>query len=51
MIILCVGEGGRVCLRANALLLWLMDAWRTSNSPRRGGLPRPPVVTEYLISQ
>ena len=42
--------GADRCVRphGNAPLLWMMDAGQMSNSPCRGGLPRPPAVTICL---
>ena len=46
--ILCVGADRCVRPHGNAPLLWMMDAGQMSNSPCRGGLPRPPAVTTCL---
>ena len=46
--ILFVGADRRVRPHGNAPLLWMTDAGQMSNSPCRGGLPRPPAVTTCL---
>jgi hypothetical protein len=47
----CVGADRFVCPHGKAPLLAIAYVRQMSNSLCRGGLPRPPAITEFLIAQ